>query len=128
MINAADIFRGKILVVDDQEANIQMLEQMLRGAGYDAVSSTSDADSNGFHIPGVATITRSPSGSRSIAPQALHHRPAHPAARRVGRPRVLNAFRICSAPSSHGPASPSSALVSTLTVSSCAGTTAVRVM
>ena len=44
MINAADIFRGKILVVDDQEANIQMLEQMLRGAGYDAVSSTSDAE------------------------------------------------------------------------------------
>jgi len=40
MIRAADILHGKILIVDDQEPNVLLLEQMLRGAGYDNVSST----------------------------------------------------------------------------------------
>jgi adenylate cyclase len=40
MISPTDILHGKILIVDDQEANVLLLEQMLRGAGYDAVSST----------------------------------------------------------------------------------------
>ena len=40
MINSADIFHGKILIVDDQKANVILLERILRGAGYDAITST----------------------------------------------------------------------------------------
>ncbi|MDO8271567.1 MAG: response regulator, partial [Gammaproteobacteria bacterium] len=40
MISAADVLHGKILIVDDKEANILLLERMLRGAGYDSISST----------------------------------------------------------------------------------------
>lgn len=42
MINATDILHGKILIVDDQVANVLLLEQMLQGAGYDSVTSTTD--------------------------------------------------------------------------------------
>ncbi len=42
MISSSDILHGKILVVDDQEANILLLERMLRGAGYTSVTSTMD--------------------------------------------------------------------------------------
>ena len=42
MVTATDILRASILVVDDQEANVLLLEQMLRGAGYTAVVSTTD--------------------------------------------------------------------------------------
>ena len=44
MISSSDILHGKILIVDDQEANILLLERMLRSAGY--VSITSAMDSN----------------------------------------------------------------------------------
>lgn len=40
MINANDILNAKILIVDDQESNVQLLEQLLRGAGYTGVTST----------------------------------------------------------------------------------------
>jgi len=40
MISASDILHGKILIVDDQQPNVLLLERMLRGAGFDAVSST----------------------------------------------------------------------------------------
>ncbi len=40
MISSADILRGKILIVDDQEANVILIERMLRSAGYTSVSST----------------------------------------------------------------------------------------
>jgi uncharacterized membrane protein len=40
MINPSDILQGKILIVDDHEANIILLERMLRGAGYTAITST----------------------------------------------------------------------------------------
>jgi len=40
MINASDILHGKILIVDDQKANIDLLERMLLGAGYTSVAST----------------------------------------------------------------------------------------
>jgi len=40
MISAADILQGKILIVDDLQANVQLLEQMLRGAGYVSITST----------------------------------------------------------------------------------------
>jgi len=35
-----DILKASILIVDDQESNVQLLEQLLQGAGYTAVSST----------------------------------------------------------------------------------------
>ena len=40
MISPADILKASILIVDDQEANIAMLEQMLREAGYVSIAST----------------------------------------------------------------------------------------
>src|SRR5205809_7826898 len=40
MINAPDILNASILVVDDQEANVALLEQMLGQAGYKNVAST----------------------------------------------------------------------------------------
>ena len=42
MISPADIFNASILIVDDQEANVQLLEQMLRESGYRCVTSTMD--------------------------------------------------------------------------------------
>jgi adenylate cyclase len=43
MIDSTDILHGKILIVDDRESNIALLEQMLRGAGYDSIASTTDS-------------------------------------------------------------------------------------
>jgi CheY-like chemotaxis protein len=40
MISSSDILHGKILIVDDLEANIVLLERTLRGAGYVSISST----------------------------------------------------------------------------------------
>jgi putative two-component system response regulator len=42
MIDSSAILHGKILIVDDQEANVNLLDRMLRGAGYDSVSSTTN--------------------------------------------------------------------------------------
>jgi serine phosphatase RsbU (regulator of sigma subunit) len=42
MISAADILNAKILVVDDKAANVQLIEGMLRIAGYTSVSSTTN--------------------------------------------------------------------------------------
>jgi len=42
MISALDILQGKVLIVDDLEANVRLLEKILRGGGYTAVSSTTD--------------------------------------------------------------------------------------
>jgi diguanylate cyclase (GGDEF)-like protein len=42
MICSADILQGKVLIVDDQEANVLLLERMLRGAGYVSITSTMD--------------------------------------------------------------------------------------
>jgi len=42
MTSSSDVLRGKILIVDDQDANVRLLERMLRGAGYVSVSSTKD--------------------------------------------------------------------------------------
>jgi len=42
MIQSSDILHGKILIVDDQKPNILLLERMLKGAGYDCLSSTLD--------------------------------------------------------------------------------------
>jgi serine phosphatase RsbU (regulator of sigma subunit) len=42
MVNSADILNARILVVDDLEANVRLLEGMLRIAGYTCVESTTD--------------------------------------------------------------------------------------
>jgi serine phosphatase RsbU (regulator of sigma subunit) len=42
MISSVDILRAKILVVDDKEANVRLIEGMLRVAGYTSVQSTTD--------------------------------------------------------------------------------------
>src|SRR5512141_215995 len=42
MISASDVHQGKILIVDDKQANVRLLEGMLRGAGYISVTSTMD--------------------------------------------------------------------------------------
>lgn len=42
MISSADILKAEILVVDDKEANVQLIEGMLRIAGYTSVHSTTD--------------------------------------------------------------------------------------
>ena len=42
MVSSADILNARILVVDDQEANVRLLEGMLRVAGYASVESTTD--------------------------------------------------------------------------------------
>ena len=42
MISSSDILHGKVLIVDDQEADVLLLERMLRGAGYVSIASTMD--------------------------------------------------------------------------------------
>lgn len=42
MVNASDIYNGKILIVDDRETNVIMLRRMLLGAGYFFIMSTTD--------------------------------------------------------------------------------------
>ena len=42
MLTASDVLNASILIVDDKEANVLLLERMLRGAGYAALSSTMD--------------------------------------------------------------------------------------
>ena len=39
---AADFLNASILIVDDQEADVRLLERTLRGAGYVSVASTMD--------------------------------------------------------------------------------------
>src|SRR5580700_99307 len=43
MIDSSDILNASILIVDDQEANVSLLEKMLRGAGYVSITSTRDS-------------------------------------------------------------------------------------
>jgi diguanylate cyclase (GGDEF)-like protein len=42
MVSTAEILNAGILIVDDQEANVQLLEQILRNAGYACITSTRD--------------------------------------------------------------------------------------
>jgi len=44
MISSSDILHGKILIVDDQEANVRLFERILHGAGYVSISSTKDSN------------------------------------------------------------------------------------
>jgi len=43
MISREDILKASILIVDDQEANVSLLEQMLRDAGYVSTASTMES-------------------------------------------------------------------------------------
>lgn len=40
MLGVFDISRASILIVDDKQSNVDLLERMLRGAGYDSITST----------------------------------------------------------------------------------------
>ncbi|MEO7031826.1 MAG: response regulator [Herbaspirillum sp.] len=42
MLDATELLNASILIVDDQKANVLLLEQMLRNAGYLRISSTMD--------------------------------------------------------------------------------------
>jgi len=42
MVSTTDILNASILIVDDQQANVQLLEQMLCEAGYACITSTMD--------------------------------------------------------------------------------------
>ena len=42
MITSSDILQGKILIVDDQKADVLLLERMLHRAGYTLITSTMD--------------------------------------------------------------------------------------
>ena len=42
MLEASELLKAKILVVDDKQANVLLLERMLAGAGYESVTSTLD--------------------------------------------------------------------------------------
>lgn len=42
MLEAAEILNAAILIVDDQEANVMLLEQMLRNEGYANITATQD--------------------------------------------------------------------------------------
>jgi DNA-binding response OmpR family regulator len=42
MLSTEEILAASILIVDDQEANVQLLEQLLRDTGYRRISSTMD--------------------------------------------------------------------------------------
>jgi PAS domain S-box-containing protein len=42
MVEASEILNASILIVDDQDANVELLEKMLRNAGYQNITSTMD--------------------------------------------------------------------------------------
>ena len=42
MVRTFDILSAKVLIVDDQEADVLLLERMLRGAAYTCIQSTMD--------------------------------------------------------------------------------------
>jgi len=42
MISAAEILNASILIVDDQDANVQLLEQLLQEVGYTCIASTTN--------------------------------------------------------------------------------------
>lgn len=51
MIGPSDILSGKILIVDDQAANVLLLERMLREAGHLSITSTRDpGEVCGLHL------------------------------------------------------------------------------
>ncbi len=78
--------------------------------------------------PGAIASTLFPIGSRSTAPHRLQKRPLQSFTLRAGAPLRAKACMMWTTPSAHSHAQPSTALVSTDTVSSCCGYTQVREM
>ncbi len=39
-VDPSEVLKRRVLIVDDQQANVRLLERVLRGAGYAAVDST----------------------------------------------------------------------------------------
>ena len=72
--------------------------------------------SNGFSIAGDAVRTLSPTGTRSVTPHNVHHRPFQPRVFSCGAPPDDMVSKICAMPSSQALANPSMALVSTAMV------------
>ena len=51
MVDSSAILNAKVLIVDDQEANVKLLDRMLRTAGYACVTSTMDPfEVRGLHL------------------------------------------------------------------------------
>jgi putative two-component system response regulator len=51
LVSPAEILGASILVVDDQESGVRLLERMLRGAGYTAITVTTDPTAvRGLHL------------------------------------------------------------------------------
>jgi DNA-binding response OmpR family regulator len=42
VLESNDVLKGRVLIVDDQQASVRLLERMLHGAGYTCVESTMD--------------------------------------------------------------------------------------
>ena len=56
MLNESEILDANILIVDDQEANVSLLKQMLDEGGYTRVASTMDPEEGcGLHRDKPAT-------------------------------------------------------------------------
>ncbi len=56
MVTSNDIHNANVLIVDDQDANVQLLIQMLRGAGYACVTSTTNPREVCSNTERIATI------------------------------------------------------------------------
>jgi CheY-like chemotaxis protein len=98
MISQADIHHARILIVDDQPVNVELLEYLLTSTGYKAVSATTDPRVvAGWH--------------------AAHLRPDHPRPANAGHERLrgdggaqaAGAGRLAAGAGGHGPARPQDA-------------------
>jgi DNA-binding response OmpR family regulator len=49
MISQNDIYHARILIVDDQSVNVELLQYLLQSSGYQAVSATTDPRVAGWH-------------------------------------------------------------------------------
>lgn len=56
MLTQADIFKARILIVDDQPANVMLLEQLLAVTGYTCVASTTNPLDAYPYISKIRTI------------------------------------------------------------------------
>ena len=77
MVSAADILNARILIVDDKEANVRLIEGMLRVAGYSSVESTTDPNEVFEHLRGfgqdlhMVLISGTADSGSALQPKAL---------------------------------------------------------
>lgn len=51
MVDSSAVLKGKVLIVDDQQASVRLLERILQGAGYSSVTSTVHSrDASDLHL------------------------------------------------------------------------------